>query len=273
MLQADPKILAQFIKTHIPRYATPTVGIVLGSGLGEFAHQLENPISIPYEKLPGFPIPTVQGHHGNLVVGFCGDVCVVCLQGRAHGYEGVSATVVKTYVRTLKQLGCEYFLATNAVGSMREDLAPGELVLITDHINLQTSNPLTGPNEDEYGPRFLAVDNAYNQDVRESLLSIAREHNIRLTEGIYTAVSGPNFETAAEIRAFRILGGDVVGMSTVPEVLVAHHCNMKVAVISIVTNFATGLAQVAHDHADVIKTAQGSAVNLERLLRNWIKNM
>ncbi|MFC3908569.1 purine-nucleoside phosphorylase [Legionella dresdenensis] len=260
---------ANFIKKQLPSFK-PVIGIVLGSGLGSFAEQLEDSVTISYEQLPGFPKPTVYGHIGNMVLGYFSGIPVVCLQGRAHSYEGNTHDIVKTYVRTLRLLGCDYFLATNASGSLREDVGPGELMLITDHINMQPGNPLTGPNDDEFGPRFFPLDNAYDIGLREKLLEVAKQQNITLHQGVYLSVLGPNYETAAEIRAFRILGADAVGMSTVPEVLVANHCGMKTAVIATITNYATGLATTSHDHEAVVATAAGAAERLSRLVKHFV---
>lgn len=267
-----PQQAANYIKQQYPSF-TPTIGIVLGSGLGSFAEQLVQAQAIPYDDLPGFPNVTVQGHGGHLVMGYLAGVPVVCLQGRAHRYEGDNFDIVKNYVRTLKCLGCEYFIATNAAGSLCEDVGPGELMLITDHINMQPSNPLAGPNDEAFGPRFLALDNAYDMDMRHALLQSAEQEGIHLNQGVYLAVLGPNYETAAEIKAFRIMGADAVGMSTVPEVLVANHCGMKVAVISSITNYATGLAKTSHDHNAVIKMAHHAAEKLNRLLTHYIANL
>ena len=170
-------------------------------------------------------------------------------------------------------LGCDYFIATNASGSLREEVGPGELMLITDHINLQPSNPLIGPNDEEFGPRFYPLDNAYDQEMRRGLLTIAKKHAIALNEGVYISVLGPHYETAAEIRAFKILGADAVGMSTVPEVLVANHCGMKVAVIAMITNYATGLAKTSHNHDAVVKTASSAAIKLNTLLKHYIQGL
>lgn len=263
---------AAIIKQRLPNF-TPKIGIILGSGLGGFAEQLDDAVSISYDELPGFPIPTVQGHGGSIVLGNLGGVSVACLQGRAHSYEGGNYDAVKTYVRTLKLLGCDYFLATNASGSLCEDVPPGELMLITDHINMQPGNPLVGRNDDEFGPRFLPLDNAYDQGMRDTLLNVAAKENITLNQGVYLAVLGPNYETAAEIRAFRILGADAVGMSTVPEVLVANHCGMKVAVIAIITNYATGLASCSHSHDSVVETAARAVEKLNRLIKQFVTEL
>ena len=265
-------LAAAKIKERLPSFK-PTIGIVLGSGLGSFADQLEDAVSISYEQLPGFPKLTVHGHGGNLVLGHLSGVGIVCLQGRAHSYEGANNDTVKTYVRTLKLLGCDYFLATNASGSLREEVGPGELMLITDHINMQPGNPLVGPNEDEFGPRFLPLDNAYDQGMREKLLMLAHKENIMLHQGVYLSVLGPNYDTAAEIRAFRIMGADAVGMSTVPEVLIANHCGMKVAVIATITNFATGLAHTSHSHDAVVLMASKAAEKLNVLVKKFIMEL
>lgn len=247
----------------------PKLGIVLGSGLGGFVDQLENVVTIPYTKLKGFPEVSVLGHSGNLILGEFSGVPIICLQGRAHAYEGCNHDIVKTYVRTLKLLGCEYFLATNASGSMRKEVGVGELVLITDHINLQPTNPLVGPNDDQFGPRFLPLDNAYDKDMQNILMEVANREDIKLHQGVYIAVLGPNYETAAEIRAFQTLGADVVGMSTVPEVLIANHCGMKVGVIATITNYATGLSNVAHSHLSVVQTATEATEKLSRLIKGF----
>jgi len=262
-------LAATKIKERFPSFK-PTIGVVLGSGLGSFGDQLQDATSISYDELPGFPKLTVHGHSGNLVLGHLGGVNVICLQGRAHSYEGPNHDTVKTYVRTLKLLGCDYFFATNASGSLREDVGPGELMLITDHINLQPGNPLIGPNDEEFGPRFVPLDNAYDHGMRETLIALAHQENITLTRGIYLAVIGPNYETAAEIRAFRTMGADAVGMSTVPEVLVANHCGMKVAVISTITNYATGLSSVSHSHESVVETATQASEKLNRLVKQFV---
>ena len=269
MTNNNAKIAAQIIKERLPSFK-PTIGIVLGSGLGSFAEQLDDAITINYEELPGFPKLTVVGHGGNLVLGYLGGVGVVCLQGRAHSYEGANHETVKTYIRTLKLLGCDHFLATNASGSLRKEVGPGALMLITDHINMQPGNPLVGPNDDEFGPRFLPLDNAYDHSLRERLLHIAKDEQIALNQGVYLAVLGPNYETAAEIRAFAILGADAVGMSTVPEVLIANHCGMKVAVIATITNYATGLDHTSHSHEAVVAMAAQASEKLNRLIKRFV---
>ncbi|MGL6028963.1 MAG: purine-nucleoside phosphorylase [Legionella sp.] len=265
-------LAAAYIKKLHPSF-TPSVGVVLGSGLGQFAEELEDSVAISYEDLPGFPKVTVKGHGGQLILGYWQGKGIVCLQGRAHTYEGLEHyETVKTYVRTLKLLGCDYFIATNASGSLREEVGPGELMLITDHINLQPSNPLIGPNDDEFGPRFYPLDNAYDSQMQANLLSVAEQNAINLHQGVYISVLGPHYETAAEIRAFKVLGADAVGMSTVPEVLVANHCGMNVAVIAMITNYATGLAKTSHSHDSVVQMAAGAATKLNTLIKQYIQD-
>lgn len=267
-----PQLATQYIQERRANFK-PLIGVVLGSGLSRLADCLEDAYHFSYEELPGFPHLTVHGHQGKLSTGYIAGVAVVFLQGRAHCYEGANNEAVKTYVRTLKLLGCEYFLATNASGSLRADVGPGELMLINDHINFQPSNPLIGPNDDAFGPRFYPLDNAYNSDVRAQFKAVAAACDINLHEGVYISVLGPNYETAAEIRAFRVLGADAVGMSTVPEVLVAHHCQMKVAVIATITNFATGLAKTSHSHDAVVQTANDASLKLSTLIQNFIATL
>ncbi len=257
------------IQDQFPEF-NPKIGVILGSGLGAFAEQLNDAKKLSYTSLPGFPNCDVFGHAGALTIGYLNNTGVVCMQGRAHSYEGSQNEVVKTYVRTFKLLGCEQLLIVNAAGSLRENVAPGELVLITDHINLQPTNPLVGRNDDEFGPRFFPLDKAYDLDMRQKLLDIAAKNDINLHQGVYLATLGPNYETAAEIRAFKMLGADVVGMSTVPEVLVASHCGLKVAVISTITNFATGLTTISHSHDEVVKTASLAAGKLNLILSEFI---
>lgn len=271
--KSNAHLACDYIKKIHPTFK-PSVGIVLGSGLGQFAEELEDSIAISYEELPGFPEVTVKGHGGKLILGYWQGVGVVCLQGRAHTYEGLeNYQTVKTYVRALKLLGCTYFIATNASGSLREEVGPGELMLITDHINLQPSNPLIGPNDDEFGSRFYPLDNAYDETMRSSISAIAEKNDIPLSQGVYISVMGPHYETAAEIRAFRILGADAVGMSTVPEVLVANHCGMKVAVIAMITNHATGLNKTSHSHDAVVEMAARAANKLNTILKNYIAEL
>jgi xanthosine phosphorylase len=220
----------------------PQIAIVLGSGLGDVTQSMQVKDTIPYREIPDFFAGTVVGHDKQLVCGEWQGKKVVALQGRAHFYEGASVEAVQIMVRAMRDIGCEMWLATNAVGSLDPAIRPGQLVLINDHINFQGINPLVGANDEAVGPRFVALNDAYDADARQQLQEIAKQQDIALAEGVYIAVLGPSYETAAEIRAFRSWGADVVGMSTVPEVILARHCGMRVAVISTVTNMATGLS-------------------------------
>lgn len=268
-----PQEIAQIILKKYPSSFIPRVAIVLGSGLGGFADVLDDKVVIPYGDIPGFPQTSVKGHEGELILGYCQGVPMVCLKGRVHLYEGISPAFIKTYVRTLKCLGCDYFIATNASGSLKEEMPPGELMLICDHINFQGTNPLVGPNDDEFGPRFLPLDKAYDSEIAAQLIKAAKTCQIKLNQGVYLAVLGPTYETAAEIKAFKILGADAVGMSTVPEVLVAHHAGMKVGAIATITNFATGLTSVSHDHNEVVKVAHRASTHLTQILQQFLRQI
>jgi xanthosine phosphorylase len=211
----------------------PRVGLILGSGLGPVADSVAATCVLSYDSIPGFPRPSVEGHAGRLVLGRLGGVAVACLQGRVHLFEGADADDVRTLVHTLKQIGCEILVLTNASGSLRPDtIPPGSLMAISDHIDMTHFNPLVGPNDDSIGPRFPAMDGAYDPRLRDLLHQAADAVGVALHDGVYVGVVGPSFETPAEIRALQILGGDVVGMSTVPEVIVARHCGLRVAAIS-----------------------------------------
>lgn len=245
----------------------PTIGFILGSGLGPLADAIEDADVIPYDDLPGFPISTIKGHAGRLVIGKLCGVSVACLQGRVHAYEGTSSDHIKTLVRTLKLLGCEELIITNAAGSLREEVPPGDLVIIKDHINFQHSNPLIGPNDDEFGPRFVSLDDVYDADLRGQLQAGAKRLNMHVTEGVYLSVLGPVFETHAEIRAFRTLGADMVGMSTVPEAIVARHCGLRIAAVSAICNFGAGMSP---QHLSHEVTLQGAQLAIDKLI-NLIK--
>lgn len=267
-----PQELSQIILGQRPGF-DPKVAIVLGSGLTNFADKLSDTISIPYHSLPGFPVSHVKGHSGQLLLGYLKQVPVVCCQGRVHAYEGIQGKDFQLFIRTLKCLGCEIVLMTNAAGSLNKDFQPGQLVLIADHINFHPMNPLVGLNDDEVGPRFFAMDDAYDKKIRLCLQQTAKKLNFSLPEGIYLSVLGPNFETPAEIRAFRMLGADVIGMSTVPEVIVARHCGLKVAVISVVSNLAAGLGDKPITHDETLHFAEKSSHDLGKLLEHAIDTL
>lgn len=256
---------AEYIRTQSNNFQ-PKIGLILGSGLGSLAELVKDPVVISYGDLPGFPISTVAGHAGQMVLGYLEGVPVVCLQGRAHWYEGVESKKVKTLVRTIKLLGADSLVLTNAAGSLCMDVGPGRLMLITDHINLQGKNPLIGPNDEEFGPRFFAMDDAYDPGLRKLLQQVAADNAIPLAKGVYIAVLGPCFETPAEIRSFKTLGADAVGMSTVPEVIVARHCGLKVAAISAITNYAAGMSDEEITHEGTLHYGKLAAKDMSRLL-------
>jgi xanthosine phosphorylase len=248
----------------------PRVALVLGSGLGGLAELIEHGTAIPYAELPGFPVSTVQGHAGELVLGSLAGVPVACLRGRAHYYEGKGVDVMTAAIRALKLAGAELLLLTNAAGSLRPEVGPGQLVAITDHINLLPGNPMVGPNDERFGPRFFSVANAYDAAQRVRLHAVATELGIALSDGVYLACSGPSFETPAEIRMMRIMGADTVGMSTVPEVITARHCGLTVAAVSVVTNLAEGMSDAVLSHDHTMKYAAEGAVDLQRLILGFL---
>src|SRR5215204_4036973 len=230
----------------------PRVGVVLGSGLGAVADAVANPTTIDYGELPGFPFPGVAGHGGKAVLGKIGELPVAVLQGRAHVYEGGDREQIRTPVRALRVAGAEIVVLTNAAGSLRPEVAPGKLMLISDHINMTGVNVIAGPNDEKVGPRFPSLRDAYDPELRAGLHAAARELGTPLHDGVYLACSGPSFETPAEIRAFRTLGADLVGMSTVPEVIAARHCGLGVVAVSVVTNLAEGMGDAEISHAQTL---------------------
>jgi xanthosine phosphorylase len=251
----------------------PRVGLILGSGLGAVADAVQDPQIIGYEQLPGFPVPTVVGHAGRVVQGTIGGVPVAVLQGRAHLYEGGPMEEIRTPVRWLRSAGAEILIQTNAAGSLRADVGPGRLMAITDHINLMGTNVLIGPNDDSIGPRFPSMGQAYDPALLAELRVSAEQEGIPLAEGVYTGWSGPAFETPAEIRAIRVLGGDAVGMSTVHETTVARHCGLRVAAISVITNLAEGMGDVPLSHEQTLADATRAADDLSRLLIAFISRL
>jgi xanthosine phosphorylase len=251
----------------------PRVGVVLGSGLGAVTDAVEDAVVIDYGDLPGFPKPTVEGHGSRALLGTIGGVSVALLSGRAHLYEGIDAEFVRTPVRALRAAGAEILLLTNAAGSLRPEVQPGRLMLITDHINMSGTNVLIGPNEDELGERFTSLREAYDPDLAGRLRAAAAELDIELAEGVYLAVSGPSFETAAEIRAFRTLGADAVGMSTVHETIVARHCGLRVAAVSAVTNLAEGLSAEPLSHEQTLRDAARAAADLVPLVTRFVEGL
>ncbi len=261
-----------YIKQHLGAYHPQTL-IILGSGLGRLGEQIEAPVFIDYKDIPSWPQSTVAGHQGRLIAGQIEGKEVLCMQGRFHLYEGHAPQVIKDVMTTFKALGIKNLIVTNAAGSLKKDMAPGSIMLITDHINFSGKNPLIGVNDDSQGPRFPVMSEAYTPAFQEKIKKIAKEENITLKEGVYLMVLGPNFETAAEIRAFQILGADAVGMSTVPEVLSAVYCGFNILGLSVITNFGTGLASDFHGHEETLAQADKAAQNLTKLVRRFVKEI
>ena len=256
---------ADIIRARKPGFS-PRVAMILGSGLGVLAEQMEDAVTIGFDQLPGFPISTVHGHAGELILGTLSGVEVVCMKGRGHFYEGYGMGVMTSAVRTMKLLGCEMLFVTNAAGSLRADVDAGSLVAITDHINWLPGTPMVGPNDDRFGPRFFGMANAYDSDIRALVKATAADHDIKLHEGVFIAYPGPNFETAAEIRMMARLGADTVGMSVVPEVVSARHCGLKVTGVSVITNLAEGMSPFPLSHEQTLKYAAIGAKDLVTLI-------
>jgi purine-nucleoside phosphorylase len=245
----------------------PRVAVVLGSGLGAFADDLDNPVSIPYSDIPGWPASTAIGHSGKLVFGKLDKLDIAVLAGRAHLYERYTPAQVTLGIRVLHQLGVRSVVLTNAAGGIKLSYRQGGLVLISDHINLQGSNPLIGPNDDSAGPRFPDMTEAYSLDYRKKAHQVAQQLHIQLDEGVYAAFTGPSYETPAEIHYLRAIGADLVGMSTVPEAIVANYLGMRVLAISCVTNMAAGILPQKLDHKEVMETGHRVRDTLIRFLK------
>lgn len=233
----------------------PEIGMILGSGLGSYADEIEHPIIIPYQQIPNFPRSTVAGHAGQFVLGTHHGKNVIVMQGRVHYYEGYSQQQITLPVRIMKRLGVEKLVVTNAAGGVNLAFHSGTLMMISDHINFSGSNPLVGANLDDYGPRFPDMSSVYDKQLRGMLKREADKVGISLDEGVYMMLSGPNYETPAEIRMARVLGADAVGMSTVPETMTACHCGMKVVGISCITNMGAGVLDAPLCHDEVVETA------------------
>ncbi len=255
----------RFIQGHTD--VRPSVGVVLGSGLGAFADELTDRIDIPYSEIPGWPHSTAVGHAGKLIIGKLSGLDVAVMAGRAHLYEGYAMHQVTYGVRVLQAIGARSMVFTNAAGGINLTLERGGLVLISDHINLQGGNPLVGPNDESLGPRFPDMSEAYSRAYRSVAKEVAAEQCIAITEGVYAAMLGPSYETPAEIRYLRTIGADVVGMSTVPEVIVANHMGMKVLGISCVTNMAAGILPQKINHEEVLETGAMVRDTLVRFLK------
>ena len=262
---------AQFVSERTP--LRPTLGIVLGSGLGAFATQVEQATAIPYAEIPHFPQSTVPGHSGRLLLGAVGGVPVAVMQGRVHAYEGYSPDEVTFPVRVLGALGVRTLVLTNAAGGINAAFRQGQLVLISDHINLSGRNPAAGPYDERLGPRFFDMSAAYSARLRALAKDTAEDLDMDLEDGVYIGVLGPSFETPAEIRAFRAMGADLVGMSTVQETIAARQMGIEVLGISCVTNLAAGIQATPLSHEEVLETGRAIEVRLAQLLAGWIARL
>src|SRR3989440_5895410 len=253
--------------------ARPSVAIVLGSGLGAFADELTESTSLAYKEIAGFAQATVEGHAGKLVIGKSGEVPIAAMQGRFHFYEGYSLDEVTFPVRVLKLLGVKTLILTNAAGSLNTELTPGSLMIISDHINLMGVNPLIGPNEENFGPRFPDLSVAYDPDLQSLVIDEANAMGLSLRRGVYASLTGPSYETPAEIHMVRTLGADAVGMSTVPEAIVARHMDMRVIGISCITNLAAGVSSRPIDHSQVMEIGESVRGQFTELLRRVIAKL
>lgn len=246
-------------------------GLILGSGLGDMADEIENPIYINYKDIPNFPVSTAPGHKGRLVIGKLEGRVVMCLQGRFHFYEGYSMDIIAFPVQVMKMLGIGRLIVTNAAGCVNAAWEPGNLMLITDHIKLIPDCPMRGHNEDELGLRFFDMSKAYDPELGDVVRAKAKELGIPLKEGVYMFFAGPNFETPAEIRASRVLGADAVGMSTIPEVIAAAHCGIRTVGISCMTNMAAGILSQPLNHEEVLETGLRVKGQFSALIRATVK--
>lgn len=264
------QVAADYIRQQIGGYA-PVAGIVLGSGLGRLADRIENPVVIPYRDIPGFPVSTAVGHKGNFIIGRLGGKTVIAMQGRFHYYEGYPMDLVTIGVRTMAVLGVKFLFVSNAAGACNPDFRVGDLVIIRDHISM-FPNPLIGPNLDEMGPRFPDMTCAYDQELQQLALDCAAQLGFEPRKGVYFGSTGPTYETPAEVRFYRTVGADLLGMSTVPEVIVARHCGLRVFGMSVVTNCANfdNVQGKANDGDDVVKQADAAAERMTTLFTAMI---
>ena len=277
---ADQALLGEFARADLAANyilektaLRPKIALVLGSGLGAFADEFFESIKIPYADIPHFPVSTAIGHAGQLVIGGVGGVSVVAMQGRVHLYEGYSVKEVAFPIRVFARMGVKAVILTNAAGGIKREFSQGRLVVIKDHINLQNVNPLSGPNDERFGPRFPDMTTAYDRRFREMTVGEGNRTGIGLFEGVYAALPGPSYETPAEIRYLRSIGADLVGMSTVPEVIAARHCDIRVLGISCVTNAAAGILDQPLDHKEVLETAERVKSQFITLLRGVINRI
>ena len=271
-LMSQLKESADFIKAKMNGFE-PEIGIVLGSGLGELGDEIENPIIIDYKDIPNFPVSTVAGHKGQLIIGELSGKKVICMSGRFHYYEGYETYQTVFPIQVMKLLGVEKLILTNSAGCVNTEWESGTLMLITDHINLLTPSPLRGPNLDELGERFFDMTYAYDRELQQIALEQAKELGIDLKQGVYMYFPGPSYETPADIRAARTLGADAVGMSTVPEVTAASHCGLRTMGITCMTNMAAGILDQPLNHEEVLETSERVKEQFKTLIRAIVKAM
>lgn len=269
----DPAVAADTIRAQIGDTPFPRTALILGSGLGRFGEAMQVATAIDYGDIPGYPVSTVPGHSGRLLIGSAAGLPLVCMQGRMHLYEGYEARRLALPIRALRLLGVETLIVTNAAGSLRPEMGPGSLVAIEDHINLTGQNPLAGPNDDRFGERFFDMSTAWDPDLRAALHAAAAAEDIALESGVYLQTMGPNFETPAEVRMIARLGADAVGMSTVPECLVARHAGMRVLGLSLITNLAAGIADHPLTHTETMEEGEKAYAKLERLFLRLLGDM
>ncbi len=265
------KQTADYLRSRITDM--PNTAIILGTGLGELANEITDKVEFPYTEIPNFPVSTVEGHSGKLILGMLGKKRVLAMQGRFHYYEGYNMKQVTFPVRVFKELGIEYLFVSNAAGGMNPSFDVGDIMLIEDHINLFPENPLHGKNYDELGPRFPDMSEAYNKELRLMAMKVAKEKNIKLQHGVYVGLSGPTFETPAEYNYLRTIGGDAVGMSTVPEVIVANHAKMKVLAFSIITDLGVVGKIVEISHEEVQEAAKIAQPQMAEIMRTVVQKI
>ena len=255
---------AEYIRSKID--CVPEIAIILGSGLNGLADRVKNPVIIPYSEIPGFPVSTAPGHKSRLVIGTLGGKEVLCMQGRFHFYEGYSTEQIIMPIRVMKLLGIKTLIATNAAGGINLSFSVGDIMIITDHINLTGTNPLIGKNDERFGERFTDMSYTYTPSLVDLALETGEKLGIELKKGVYLGLTGPSYETPAEIRAFRTLGADAVGMSTVFEVIAAAHCGMRVLAFSLVTNMAAGVLEKKLSEQEVLEIGAGRSEDMQKLI-------
>lgn len=270
-IQKNLEESVQFIRSRSS--LKPRIGVVLGSGLGAFVDQMKVETTLNYDEIPGFIAPTVEGHGGRLLLGHVDNVPVACLQGRIHFYEGHSMAAVVHPVRTIAMLGIEFLMLTNSAGGLDPAQKPGDFMIIDDHINLMGDNPLKGPNIAQLGPRFPDMSEAYDRKLNEKMEEILKKSNISFSRGIYAGVSGPTYETPAEVRYLRMIGGRAVGMSTVPETIAANHLGLRVCALSCITNPAAGISDQKLSHDDVTHTAKLVEAKFSKFLKEFVTSL